>query len=191
MSENMALLSQNEIDALVKFLLEKQNVQGSVLDQASIDRLVDVLQDKHLIRKMNIINEDSDLSTVTKPVNQLLLLEGETDPFVQANNYCLLFEQDENGMVQVVCQHVINRKRYAITPECMEQSRFVEEESSWGRTISPIMFDTLAGMLRVQYTKETFFKVCECFAEVVYGDKNSEIPKIYMPNANKLVKHMM
>ena len=51
MSENMALLSQNEIDALVKFLLEKQNIKSGVLDQGSIDRLVNVLQDKTFIQK--------------------------------------------------------------------------------------------------------------------------------------------
>ena len=190
MSENMALLSQNEIDALVKFLLEKQNIQSGVLDQGSIDRLVNVLQDKAFMQKMGVAEEPMQ-NTTTKTVTQLLLLEGEQDFVVQQTNYELLFERDANGMVQVVCQSKINAKRHLITPACLEQSRYTEEESVWGRTISPIIFDTISGMLHIRYSKETFLAVCDCFAEVVYGNKNSEIPAFYMPNSASLMQHML
>lgn len=190
MSENMALLSQNEIDALVKFLLEKQNIQSGVLDQGSIDRLVNVLQDKTFIQKMGSAEEPM-LNTTTKTVAQLLLLEGEQDLVVQQRNYELLFERGNNGMVQVVCQSRMSAKRHVITPACLEQSRYTEEESSWGRTISPLVFDTISGMLHIRYSKETFLRVCDCFAEVVYGDKNAEIPSFYMPNGSSLMQHML
>ena len=190
MSENMALLSQNEIDALVKFLLEKQNIKsGVVLDQGSIDRLVNVLQDKTFIQKMGGPEEPMQ-NTTTKTVAQLLLLEGEQDFVVQQTNYELIFECNADGMVQVVCQSRLSTKRHVITPACLEQSRYVEEESTWGKTISPIVFDTISGMLHIRYSKETFLRVCDRFAEVVYGNKNAEIPSFYMPNASSLMQHM-
>ena len=74
---------------------------------------------------------------------------------------------------------------------CLEQSRYVEEESTWGKTISPIVFDTISGMLHIRYSKETFLRVCDRFAEVVYGNKNAEIPSFYMPNASSLMQHML
>ena len=43
MSDNRALLSQEEIDALVSFLKTKEKIGNEVLDQASIDRLVEIL----------------------------------------------------------------------------------------------------------------------------------------------------
>ena len=130
-------------------------------------------------------------NTSTKTVTKLLLLEGEKDPDVQQMNYVLLFERDVEGMVHVVCQDKITAKRHFITPACLEQSRYTEEESCWGKTISPIIFDTISGMLHIKYTKETFLEVCDSFAEVVYGDKNSEIPAFYMPNSACLMQHML
>ena len=188
----MALLSQNEIDALVKFLLEKQNIKsGVVLDQGSIDRLVNVLQDKNFIQKMGGAEEPMQ-NTTTKKVAQLLLLEGEQDFVVQQTNYELMFECDAEGMVQVVCQSKLSTKRHVITPACLEQSRYLDEEkSTWGKTISPVIFDTISGMLHIRYSKETFLRVCDRFAEVVYGNKNAEIPAFYMPNAASLMQHML
>ena len=192
MSENMALLSQNEIDALVKFLLEKQNIKsGVVLDQGSIDRLVNVLQDKTFIQKMGSVTEEPMQNATTKTVAQLLLLEGEQDIVAQQTNYELIFECDAEGMIQVVCQSKLSTKRHVITPSCLEQSRYTEEESVWGKTISPIVFDTISGMLHIRYSKDTFLRVCDRFAEVVYGNKNAEIPSFYMPNASSLMQHML
>lgn len=189
---DMALLSQNEIDALVKFLLEKQNIKsGVVLDQGSIDRLVNVLQDKTFIQKMGGVTEEPMQNATTKAVAQLLLLEGEQDIVAQQANYELIFECDAEGMIQVVCQSRLSAKRHVITPSCLEQSRYIEEESIWGKTISPIVFDTISGMLHIRYSKETFLRVCDCFAEVVYGNKNAEIPSFYMPNAASLMQHML
>ena len=191
MSENMALLSQNEIDALVKFLLEKQNIKsGVVLDQGSIDRLVNVLQDKTFIQKMGVAEEPMQITT-PKKVAQLLLLEGEQDFAVQQTNYELLFECNADGMIQVVCQSRLSAKRHIITPACVEQSRYSEEESTWGKTISPMVFDMISGMLQIRYSKETFLRVCDRFAEVVYGNKNAEIPAFYMPNGASLMQHML
>ena len=189
---DMALLSQNEIDALVKFLLEKQNMKsGVVLDQGSIDRLVNVLQDKTFIQKMGVAEEPMQIMA-TKKVTQLLLLEGEQDFAVQQTNYELLFECNVDGMVQVVCQSRLSAKRHIITPNCLEQSRYAEEEeSTWGKTISPLIFDTISGMLQIRYSKETFLRVCDRFAEVVYGNKNAEIPSFYMPNGASLMQHML
>ena len=130
-------------------------------------------------------------NTTTKTVAQLLLLEGEQDFVVQQTNYELIFECNAEGMVQVVCQSRLSTKRHVITPSCLEQSRYIEEDSSWGKTISPIIFDTISGMLRVRYSKDTFLRVCDRFAEVVYGNKNAEIPSFYMPNAASLMQHML
>ena len=45
MSDNKALLSQDEIDALVSFLKTKDKIGNEVLDQTSIDRLVEILNE--------------------------------------------------------------------------------------------------------------------------------------------------
>ena len=43
MNQNMALLSQTEIDTLLNFL-QKSKVGEEVMDQSSIDRLINLLQ---------------------------------------------------------------------------------------------------------------------------------------------------
>ena len=45
MTDNKALLSQDEIDALVSFLKTKEKIGNEVLDQTSIDRLVEILNE--------------------------------------------------------------------------------------------------------------------------------------------------
>ena len=44
MVDNRTLLSQEEIDALVSFLKRKEKIGNDVLDQSSIDRLVEILK---------------------------------------------------------------------------------------------------------------------------------------------------
>lgn len=45
---NFSLLSQNEIDVLVKFLLEKKETLGTdVMNQKSIDKLIMLIQTDH------------------------------------------------------------------------------------------------------------------------------------------------
>lgn len=186
MSDNMRLLSQEEIDTLVEFLTEKRNVSGQVLDQKSIDILVSVLQDQHLMKKVNMAGR-----TVMPGLSQTLLLDEEVDLILQQQNCRLLFEVNSDGTVSVICKNVNTGKCHIMTPACLEQGIMSEGDgSAWGRAVAPIVFDSIATMLQVEYSRSTFAAVCERYAEIMYGDKDVVLPAIYMPNGNQLMQHM-
>ena len=60
MSEkNMSLLSQSEIDALIKFLNENKNsetLNGDILSQSSINKLIELVKSIPSLDKNNLLN---------------------------------------------------------------------------------------------------------------------------------------
>ncbi len=181
MSDNKALLSQEEIDALVSFLKKKEKIGNDVLDQTSIDRLVEILNE----------------AKVAEPVAGGSRLYGnsvlsvEKDIAVQREQCTLLYEKDGRGFAHIVCENVVTGMRYEITPECLNQSCLVEGTGeSWGFAIMPALFDIAALQLQVKYTAEVFSKVCGDYAKLLYGNESAVLPNVYLPTAARVLDNI-
>ncbi len=182
MSDNKALLSQDEIDALVSFLKKKEKVGNDVLDQTSIDRLVEILNEAKA-------NEEAAAGSGWFCGNSVLSVE--KDIAVQREQCVLLYEKDNKNYAHIVCENVVTGMRYEITPECLNQSCLVESRGeSWGYAVMPMLFDLAAMQLQVTYSAEVFSKVCKDYAEIVYGSAKTELPNVYLPTAARILNNM-
>ncbi len=184
MAENRALLSQDEIDALVSFLTMKETVGNEVLDQQSIDRLVKVLSEQK-----NEKEEGKETEAGRFLGNAILSVE--QDIAVQREQCTLLYEKDAQDMAHILCVNRTTGVRYEITPECLQQASLVESaEESWGRAVVPVLFDLAAMQLQVKYTAEVFSKVCADYARIVFGNESAQLPNIYLPTAARVLENI-
>lgn len=182
MSDNKALLSQEEIDALVGFLKRKDKIGNEVLDQTSIDRLVEILKEAK-------VNGEAAANNGRFFGNAVLSVE--KDIAVQREQCTLLYEKDERNFVHIVCENVVTGMRYEITPECLNKSCLVESTGeTWGYAIMPVLFDLAAMQLQVKYTAEVFSKVCTDYAGLLYGKPNVELPNVYLPTASRVLNNI-
>lgn len=182
MSDNKALLSQDEIDALVSFLKKKEKVGNEVLDQTSIDRLVEIL---------NEAKANEEAAAVSGRFYGSSVLSVEQDIAVQKEQCTLLYEKDNKNCAHIICENVVTGMRYEITPECLNQSCLVESAGeSWGFAIMPVLFDFAAMQLQVKYSRDVFAKVCADYAEVIYGSADVNLPNVYLPTAARILDNM-
>lgn len=182
MSDNKALLSQEEIDALVSFLKTKEQVGNEVLDQASIDRLVEILTEAKT-------GEMSPVGRGRFYGNAVLSLE--QDIAVQREQCILLYEKDDAGFVHIVCENYVSGARYEITPECLNQSCLVESTGErWGKAVPPVLFDLVAMQLQVKYNADVFSRVCKDYAKLMFGSEKAELPNVYLPTAARVLDNI-
>lgn len=189
MSENMALLSQKEIDTLVEFLTKERGVDSGVLDQDSIDKLLSLLKSGTLQK----LQFDSKLpKTKGGSKAAILVLDGENNLGGQQEFCRLEFDIDpETDYIHIYCNNYNNNVKYEMTPTCLEQVRYISDDTAeWGYLIPPLTFDKVASLLQVKYTNTTFNLLCERFAEKMFGDKFYNIPSIYMPPTNDLIQNL-
>ncbi|MBE5930880.1 MAG: hypothetical protein E7268_07505 [Lachnospiraceae bacterium] len=182
MSDNKALLSQDEIDALVSFLKKKEKVGNDVLDQTSIDRLVEILNEAKA-------NEEAAGGSGRFFGNSVISVE--QDIAVQREQCVLLYEKDNKNYAHIICENVVTGVRHEITPECLNQSCLVEDMGeSWGYAIMPVLFDLAAMRLQVKYSADVFAKVCKDYAECMFGDAKKDLPNVYLPTAARVLDNM-
>ncbi|MDE7298209.1 MAG: hypothetical protein K2N94_05195, partial [Lachnospiraceae bacterium] len=103
MSDNMALLSQEEIDTLLDFLTQqKSRVGNEVMDQESIDRLISLLHTD----EVRSVKFDTIVPEARKErASALILLGGMTDIREQQKNCRLECRVDEKtGYLRIFCR---------------------------------------------------------------------------------------
>ena len=187
MNQNMALLSQTEIDTLLNFL-QKSKVGEDVMDQGSIDRLIDLLQSD---RKREVKFDENVPEVHGKEERALLVIDAIGG--VPEQQRCVLECQVDAAtkFLRVVCRDEKKDAEYEITPACVSELRFrVSDTSRWGYAIPPVTFDRIAALLAVKYTKSVFDKVCCIFAEQMFGDAQATIPELYLPTTYDLIHHL-
>lgn len=190
MDNNKVLLSQNEIDVLIKFLNSKnESISGEVLEQSSVDKLLHILKSGG--QKLYF---DSDLPKFKEGNGTaILVLDGESNIGEQQKFCELEYETDpQTGYVKIFCVNKNSGSKYNMTPTCLEQVTYLNGDTTeWGYAVPPLTFDIVAALLQVKYTKATFDKVCETYSKKMFGDKNHPIPSIYMPTSQNLLQHLM
>ncbi len=177
MSDNKTLLSQGEIDALVAFLTNSEAAPiGTVLDQSSIDKLIDLV--KYNNKRGLFIGEGND----TGEYSDAVVLDKGLDLEAQKQDYELICKKNARDYVEIFCVSKSGGKSYKLTPSCLIQNKRVEEDKAeWGHAISPLHFNNLALLFGIKYSSETFRFVCENFAKVMYGYEEADISMVYFP----------
>ncbi|WP_310602528.1 hypothetical protein [Anaerosporobacter sp.] len=188
MSENnsKALLSQNEIDTLVRFLVDqKQGIQSSVLTQESIDKLVHLLSSKDLeLLKFDITGITNDSSNETEEILSNLI------HYDNSLEYELSFQVIDNKVVLTATNSDTNTTLH-ITPKSLEVMSLVEDESFWGCCIEPNLFDKIATVFHFKYRHETLDAITKLFTETMYGSASLELPNIYRPSTLSVSQNLI
>lgn len=178
---NLSLLSQNEIDTLVNFLLDKKNfVDSSVLSQSSIDKLIELIRYDSNRRKREMF---SSLPELDGSLADAVTVRQSTDEL------CELFcEVDEgNGFQKIMVRNTVNGQEMQVTPATISS----DDDENWGKCVSPATFCKIARALDVKYTAETYDAVCMRFAECIFGDAEHKIPFLYLPDNTTMIQNLM
>lgn len=172
---NNTLLSQGEIDTLIRFLTNHdQKIQDSVLSQDSIDKLVSLLQ-KNGDTNMDLFNMSSEVTPL---------------PAEDLSGHSLSFTINETtGFLTIIAHN--DGAELIITPLSVNSLKVMNDDSEWGVCIEPVIFDKIASIFKVKYTKATYDAVCELFCTKRYGNADAVIPTIYLPTADSIANNMI
>lgn len=183
---NLSLLNQNEIDILVRFLVDKKNsVDSSVLNQESIDKLIHLIRNNELRR----LNPDSqDISPDLAAANLLKLNLQE-----QPGQLCeLTFKSNQDtGYLEFYAVNPVTGKEQKITPAVYEKITLAEDDSEWGYSVAPCLFDKIAARFALKYSRETYSELCKHYALKNYGSEESSIPTVFLPSLSIIKKHLI
>ena len=172
---NNTLLSQGEIDTLIRFLTNHdQKIQDAVLSQDSIDKLVSLLQ-KNGDTNMDLFNMSSEVTPL---------------PAEDLSGHSLTFTVDDaTGFIKIVAHN--DGAELIITPLSVSSLKVTNDDSEWGICIEPVIFDKIASIFKVKYTKATYDAICELFSTKRYGKPDAVIPTIYLPTADSIANNMI
>lgn len=187
MSENnKALLSQMEIDTLVKFLVDqKQGLQSTVLTQESIDKLVHLLSNHDLdLLKFNIASKVDSIATETEEVLSNLV------KYDNSLIYEMTFTCIDNQL-KLIAKNYDTNTTLVVTPKSLELMSIVEDDSNWGCCIDPILFNKIATVFHFKYRRETLDSVIKLFADKMYGTCDMKLPNIYLPSALSIAQNLL
>lgn len=178
---NYSLLSQEEIDILVKFLMDKKSsLDSSVMNQKSIDRLIQMLLDDsdHIQRVVF-----DPMAHVDATLLDSLNFRKDCG---QECELCVDIDSQSRQLV-LTLHNAATGKDMQITPDTIAEN----DGANWGYSISPSLFIRLAGALCVKCSRETYESVCLIFARNVLGDEKARIPSFYLSDNESLLEVLL
>jgi len=187
--QNMALLSQSEIDTLISFLStekDKNGVGSEVLSQDSIDKLINIIKSGSVAEHKFQMHLPI---AMTDDEKIIAFFSSADDTYSKTAAYELLFEK--KGSQVNICGK--NKESGALVPirPCDIVEASSADEDSWGKCIMPAVFDQVAGFLHLKYTQDTMDEVCAVFAKVMYGKADAKIPKVYLPTEGSAFRNLI
>ena len=187
--QNMALLSQNEIDTLISFLTNekgKGSVGSEVLSQNSIDKLINLIKSNsdapHRLQFHLPISMSDDEKIIS-------FFSRSDNTYTDTAVYELLFEV-KDGKACLCGKNVESGAIVPIRP-CDVSDEIEEDDTDWGACVMPNVFNLVAGYLHLQYSQDTMDAVVRQFAKVTYGDEDAKVSRIYMPNESSAFLNLM
>jgi hypothetical protein len=184
MVDNKALLSQCEVDTLVNFLLEQKNgLQGAVLTQESIDKLVLLLSNEDI----NLLKFDINTNVPGTETDELISNLIQYDKALTYELCCGI----NNNRIELIAINKESKISLRVTPKCLETMSIVNDNSNWGSCIEPILFDKIASIFHFKYTKATLESVNRLFASKMYGSEDYVLPTIYLPSTASVLQNLL
>jgi len=176
---NLTLLSQHEIDTLVKFLNEKRQtgVSNEVLTQDSIDRL---------IKMIRTTSADENPKTGMRRLKEHAQMDGSKIRENQEQICELMVGVMSNGFIEIKILNRSNGNLYYITPHGTSETPVMENDNQWGRCISPFTFADIASIYDAKFTRKTYEGICRLYAAMRFGDKTYKIPDFFLPDERDL-----
>ncbi len=178
---SLSLLSQEEIDTLVSFLLEKKNsVDSSVLNQVSIDKLIELIHYDNMRRKQEVFTTYTELEGDLRDV---VTVRG------QKGDVCRMSceKAADTGYITIQVINDTSGESMVLTPSSINEG----DGEEWGKCIVPALFCKLAVALDVKYTVDTYESICQSFAEEFFGDGEHKIPFFYLPGNELMLKNLL
>ena len=165
MSEtSFSLLSQEEIDTLISFLTDKaNNFDSEILSQDSIDKLVSMMRANW--RKPS--GNRSALESV-RAVSKVLTPDKE---------WTMDFEINEKDFVVVYATDGDTKEM--ISPRGYSCACFVDDDGTWGYSISPVQFVDIAIAYDLKFTKSVYERVQKRFCVKNFGDENYNLDDFF------------
>lgn len=185
MNENMTLLSQKEIDTLVDFLMEKkQDVHNEVLNQNSIDRLIHLIRTTRVnnVRVSTVVGSNIEKNRVR---TALKIRENESQICELTVNVL------ENNFVDIMILNQSTNNTYKITPTGASEVIISDDDSQWGKCVSPCTFVDIAEAYDAKFSEDTYQRICSIYAEVKFGDPIYEIPAIFLPEEGEVAQRLL
>jgi len=174
--KNMALLSQSEIDTLIAFLnreKEKSVVESEVLSQASIDKLIELIQSNHGSQREELKFQ------MELAGDALALFYATQDTTYQRGlNYELIIKTGEQ--VELYAKNPESGVQIELLPEHLQELTFTGESCGWGICLMPAVFRQVAEKMHLVYGEDTWEQVQKSFACTMYGREDVKIPTIYL-----------
>ncbi len=180
-NKSFSLLSQQEIDTLVKFLTEKKKGVGSdIMSQNSIDKLIRLIQtDKDRI----VLNSSIAVDSLTMTFLEEIHFRDSSDELCELR--CNV--NPETNYLEMSIYNTVTDKTLSLIPKMFDE----EDSEGWGYSITPSFFNLLAQSLALKYTQETLDLVCTVFAKVNYGSEDHKISEMYLPGSGALLECLL
>ncbi len=185
MSENMTLLSQTEIDTLVQFLMEKkQDVHNEVLNQDSIDRLIHLIRTTHVngVRNGSTVG----VNAAQNRIKTALQIRDNEKQICELTIHVM-----ENGFLEVLILNRDTGMTYKVTPVGASGITISDDDSQWGRCISPYTFVDISDAYGARFSEDTYNKICSIYAKVKFHDESYKIPDFFLPEEGAVAQALL
>ena len=174
---NFSLLSQEEIDILIKFLKENCNVvESEVLSQESIDKLILMMKGYNKDKHIKSQHEASAVRTVAN------VITGD-------GVWKLDCEENESGFIELYATD--GDKKEKITPNGYACACFTQDNSQWGYVVSPSLFLEVAKCYGLKFSKDVYQSVCERFALKNFGDATYDVSDFYLASGKDVISNLL
>lgn len=182
---SFSLLTQKEIDTLVDFLSNHDFVSNEVLSQDSIDKLIRLVKHND-INRVYLDDLGLKISTDEDILQDLHLREDSSEACE------LLCSIDEATQLLVLtAKNTVTGKEKVLTPATLDRRELVESASSWGYSITPILFDKIARIFTLKYSRKTYETIYNLFAEKNFGSSEQKVPAFYCPTSHQLLDNLL
>ena len=182
---NFSLLTQQEIDTLVDFLSNHELVSNDVLNQNSVDKLI------HLVKHNDMNRVHLDDIGLKVPEEYDILQELQLREDVSEICELLVSIDEQTQYLTLTAKNIVTGKEKVITPAVLDRRELIETASYWGYSITPILFDKIARIFSLKYSRQTYETICNLYAEKNFGSADLKIPSFYCPTSDQLLDNLL
>lgn len=174
---SFSLLSQEEIDTLIRFLTDKKNtVNNDIMSQESIDKLIRLIatDGEHLV-----LNPFVSLGNINPTFLENINFRKNADELCELR-YSV---NSENNYLELFVDNKESGETLQITPRSFNDN----DSEYWGYAITPARFVQTAYALSVNFSQDTYDSIYQLYAKINFGAENYNLPEIYLPDNSILV----
>lgn len=176
-NDSFSLLSQQEIDTLIRFLTDQKNaVDSDILSQTSIDKLIYLMETDKEHLALNVLTYGQLPASLLKQKKFRNSIDEECELQYSVN--------PDTKFVELSVFNKNTNNTLVITPAMLDEG----DTDVWGYSITPVVFTHIAQSLMIKFTQKTYDAVCDTYATLNFGDTEHKIPEIMLPDNDVLLE---